>query len=152
MEFFQNKRNKIFVLFIVLLLGVILLIAGKNEGNDANVADGGVTLATQYKAELERTAASMCTSFVGIDGAQVNITFDGTMSCVYAKNSEGSYGGTYFSSGGEPLFLKYDYPDIVGCVVICTGTERSDVKLELTQMLSSYLGISTNKIYIGYGS
>ncbi|MBQ2863545.1 MAG: hypothetical protein IJE84_05145 [Clostridia bacterium] len=109
-------------------------------------------MALNYKAELERTASSMCASLPGIESARVNITFDSTMGMVYAKNSEGSYGGTYFSSGGDPLFLKYEFPQILGCAVICTGSGTGDTSLEITRMLSAYLGISTNKIYVGFGS
>ena len=138
------------ILLVIIILGVVLLLAGNQEKPDTQENNDGIALASAYKDELERTASSMCASLKGIDTAQVNITLEGGMTYVYAKNSEGSYGGTYFSSGGDPLFLKYDYPKIVGCAVVCSGVINSESKLELTRMMSAYLGIPTSKIYVGY--
>lgn len=142
-----NSKSIIFI-GVAVLVGFLFLFLGDNEKQD-NTSDPGMALAAEYKSEIERTASSMCSSINGVDSARVNITLEGGMSYVYAKNSEGSYGGTYFSSGGDPLFLKYDYPKIVGCAVVYSGSLTSDVKLELTKMMSAYLGISSSKIYVG---
>ena len=145
------KHGLIIGVGVCVALGVILMtIGGTGNATKAEVEDTGIVLANNYRCELERICAFMCSSTEGVESANVNITLDGGMKCVYAKNSEGSYGGTYFSSGGEPLFLKYDYPEIKGCAVMCSGALTDQKKLELTQMLCAYLGISSNKIYIGY--
>ena len=148
-----NKKDSMkfiaLILFLLLCAGIIFLFSNSGE-EDKKDYTGGLDIALQYKSELERTASSMCAQLPGVDGAQVNLTFDGGVSYVYAKNSEGSFGGTYFSSGGDPLFLKYEYPKIVGCAVVCNTKISSQTKLELTNMMSSYLGISTSKIYVGY--
>lgn len=149
MSFLSGKKHIYIICIILFVAGIILVIVDKDDKSQDKAEVDGISTASVYKAELERTCASMCASLVDIDTAVVNIMLDGTMKSVYAKNSEGSYGGTYFSSGGDPLLLKYDYPDIVGCAVICKGNMSDKVKLELTNMLSAYLGISTNKIYIG---
>lgn len=150
MEFLKGKKHLFFVCIVLLIFGVVLVIFDKEAGRSELVEGDGISTASVYKAELERTCASMCASFVDVDTAVVNIMLDGTMKSVYAKNSEGSYGGTYFSSGGDPLLLKYDFPDIVGCAVICRGNSSDTVRLEMTNMLSAYLGLATNKIYIGF--
>jgi len=143
------SRKNITILLFAFLLGVSLLVFSSNDNEDEQMDDRGITLSQNYKSELERTAASMCAQIKGVDTVQVNITLDGGMSYVYAKNTEGSFGGTYFSSNGDPLFLRYEYPEIIGCAVVCTGAVNSDVKLELTKMLSAYLGVSSAKIYVG---
>lgn len=143
------SRNKIGLLIIAIIIGIVFLIIDTDQTKQEDADDRGITLSQSYKSELERTAASMCAQIKGVDSVQVNITLDGGMSYVYAKNTEGSYGGTYFSSGGDPLFLKYEYPKIIGCAVVCSGSINSDIKLELTQMMSAYLGISSTKIYVG---
>ena len=142
------SSKSIFILAAAVMAGFVLLFVGGGEKAETT-DDAGMSLAAEYKSELERTASSMCASINGVESARVNITLEGGMSYVYAKNSEGSYGGTYFSSGGDPLFLKYDYPKIVGCAVVYSGAVTSDVKLELTKMMSAYLGISSSKIYVG---
>lgn len=151
MQFFTDKR-KILVFALLILVGIGLILLGDKDDQRSDEVLEGVDMALSYKSELERTASSMCASLPEIEGARVNITFDSTVGMVYAKNSEGSYGGTYFSSGGDPLFLKYEFPQIVGCAVICTGTGTSYTSLEITRMLSAYLGIPTNRIYVGFGS
>ncbi|MEE1356292.1 MAG: hypothetical protein UHG68_01865 [Clostridia bacterium] len=143
------KKNLLIVIAAV-ALGVLLLFFGSSDTEVSSGEDNTITLASEYRAELERTAASMCASIKGVESAQVNITLEGGMAYVYAKNSEGSYGGTYFSSGGDPLLLQYDYPQIIGCAVVCSGAVSTQTKLEITQMMSAYLGISTSKIYVGY--
>ena len=143
------SRKTITLLIIAMLAGIVILIIGSDKTEEKNSDDRGITLSQSYQSELERTAASMCAQIKGVDTVQVNITLDGGMSYVYAKNTEGSYGGTYFSTGGDPLFLKYEYPKIIGCAVVCTGSIDSETKLELTRMMSAYLGISSAKIYIG---
>ena len=144
------KRNLVVMTIVCVTVGLVLLLFGKNESNVTNTDSSGIVTAEEYRAELERICAFMCSSLEGIETANVNITLDGGMRCVYAKNSEGSFGGTYFSSGGEPLFLKYDYPEIKGCAVMCSGSVNSQTRLELTDMLCAYLGIKSNMIYIGY--
>ncbi len=148
LKLFSPKSIVIVLIFII--LGVAFLLFGTSEGENTQQNDNGILLASEYKMELERTASYMCASLSGVETASVNITLSGGMTYVYAKNSEGSYGGTYFQSGGDPLFLKYNYPEIIGCAVVCSGAVNSELKLELTQMMSAYLGIPTNKIYIGY--
>ena len=149
MNIFSEKKSAYIICAALLILGVFLVIYDKDNDKKTDT-DDGLTVAVGYKSELERTCASMCVSFSDVRSAQVNITLEGTMKSVYAKNSEGSYGGTYFSSGGDPLLLKYDFPSIIGCAVICKGSESDTLRLELTNMLSAYLGIPSNKIYIGF--
>ncbi len=145
------KQGLIIGVVACLIVGVIMLSLGNaKDKTTADTDDEGISVANSYRSELERICAFMCSSMEGVESANVNITLDGGMRCVYAKNSEGSYGGTYFSSGGEPLFLKYDYPEIKGCAVMCSGVLTEQRRLELTEMLCAYLGISSNKIYIGY--
>ena len=144
------KRNLVVMTIVCVTVGIVLLLFGKNESTVTKTDSSGIVTAEEYRAELERICAFMCSSLEGIETANVNITLDGGMRCVYAKNSEGSFGGTYFSSGGEPLFLKYDYPEIKGCAVMCSGSVNSQTRLELTDMLCAYLGIKSNMIYIGY--
>ena len=146
----SDKKGRYLILGLIILIGIVFVLIGKEDKTTESQNKDGVVLALEYKAELERTAAYMCSTISGVEAASVNITLDGSMSCIYAKNSEGSYGGTYFSSGGEPLLLKYDYPEIVGCAVICNRNITDKARLELTSMLSAYLGISSNKIYVGY--
>ena len=145
------KRGWLLSVGICVILGILMLTYGNSDDDQyRNNDETGIILADEYRSELERICAFMCSSMEGVETAHVNITLDGGMRCIYAKNSEGSYGGTYFSSGGEPLFLKYNYPEIMGCAVMCSGTITDQRKLELTEMLCAYLGISSNKIYIAY--
>lgn len=144
------KRSLAVMTAVCVSVGLILLLFGKKDSTAEQTDNSGIVTAEEYRAELERICAFMCSSLEGVESANVNITLDGGMRCVYAKNSEGSFGGTYFSSGGEPLFLKYDYPEIKGCAVMCSGSVNSQTKLELTAMLCAYLGIKSNMIYIGY--
>ena len=147
--FFSKKTLIILLSVASLALAFIYVGTGKSTEPEKDESYD-LVLANTYKAELERISASMCTQIHGVETARVNITFDGGMTSVYAKNSEGSMGGTYFSSGGDPLFLKYEYPKVVGCVVVCTGSIGADTELELTKMMSAYLGISSSKIFVGY--
>ena len=147
-KFALLNTKSLVVIFLVIIFGIVMLVVS-GDGESDKKDESGLDLASEYRSEIERIASSMCSSIKGVESARVNITLEGGMSYVYAKNSEGSYGGTYFSSGGDPLFLKYDYPKIVGCAVVYSGVETSDVKLELINMMSAYLGISSTKIYVG---
>ncbi len=144
------KRSLAVVTAVCICAGLLILLFGSGSDDVDDTDGGGIISAEEYRAELERKCSYMCASLDGIEAADVNITFDGGMKCVYAKNSEGSFGGTYFSSGGEPVLLKYDYPEIKGCAVMCSGLVNDQTKLELTSMLCAYLGIKSNMIYIGY--
>ncbi len=144
------KKTSVIIAVLILLGFLLIYIGGESKKISDKESSDDLSLANNYRAELERISASMCTQIKGVESAKVNITFDGGMTSVYAKNSEGSMGGTYFSSGGSPLFLKYEYPKVVGCVVVCTGDVGDTTRLELTEMMSAYLGISSAKIFIGY--
>lgn len=142
-------KSKYIFLVILFALGVFLLTCDF-DSKETSVDSIHISMADEYKRELERVSASMCSSIEGVESARVSITLDGSVSCVYAKNTEGSYGGTYFQSGGDALFLKYTYPQIIGCAVVVKGRKSTDYKLEITNMMSAYLGISANKIYVGF--
>ena len=139
----KKHKSKI-IISLLALLGIALILLGSSSFNSEKDTD--CFSSTAYASELEKKLESFLKNVDGINNVDVIVTLDISNEKVYAKN-ESSY-DYILSSKGDPIKIAEIYPCVRGVAVACTNGHNDNVKKEITELISSYLGISSNRIKI----
>jgi hypothetical protein len=139
----KKYKSKI-IIAIFAIVGILLILLGSIGFKDSKTNNSFSV--SSYTNEIEKKLESFLKNVDGIDRVDVIVTLDISNEKVYAKN-EGAY-EYIFSSNGDPISIAEIYPYVRGVGVACTNGQNDYVKKELTELISSYLGISTNRIKI----
>ena len=124
----KRHRNKIIISSLV-ILGVILIVIGTVSGKS------GSNEYEKYVDSIEAKLEDFLKSVDGINEAKVIITLEESES----EKNEGIFGE---NSKSEPV------PKVRGVAVACTNGDNYEVQNKITMLVSSYLGVPTNKIKI----
>ena len=139
----KKHKNKIIV--IILVLAGVLLILFSSIKLDKNDSKNEFS-ATTYTKELEKKIESFLKDVDGIKNARVILTLECSSEHIYAKN-DASY--DYFvSSNGNLVEITEVFPVVRGVAIACTNGDDDYVKMKVTEIISGYLGISSNRIKI----
>lgn len=128
----KANKNKIIVLSL-LLFGVIFIFAG-SFGGKSNDLDSH----EEYTKKLEKKIEDFLKEVDGIKDATVIITLE-------EYNSNGNEPDGMFSGSGEQ---ESSLPRVRGVAVACTNGDNYEMQIKITEIVSKYLGIPTNKIKI----
>ena len=145
----MSGRKKLILFAALGALGVLLVVigalGGKNETNAAKNAENDFDDA--YIAYLENKICNIVEKVTGDAGAAVIVTCDGGQERVYLS-SDGEY--VTARSGGEtsPVLSRNLYPMITGVSVACRGGGDSVTRKKLIDVVSTALGIPSNRICI----
>lgn len=125
-QIFNKKRS---YLIILLLAGIILLFVSNGL---LNTKEKGETNNTPQEFELcekrcEERVASILRQIVGIRDASVMVTLDQIPS-------------------------NKERPHVRGVAVVCQGEETPDLRLRVVMLISSALGVTSDKIYVTFTS
>lgn len=130
---------------LLIILSLILPVKSESNGETAEF----------YSKQLEEKIASLLSDVKGAGKVSVLLTLDCGGESVLAENSEtsGEKRATDIlvingKSGDEPVKLKEIFPKVRGVAVVCDGGDNVDVKNKITELLSSALGIPTNRITV----
>ena len=137
---FKKHKNKIIISSLV-VLGILLIAIGSFDL--PNKKDNSPNLYTQA---LEEKIEIFLKNVDGINEAKVILTLDTSNENVYAQNSNGL--DYILTNDGKPISITEIYPTVRGVAVACTGGDRDDIKIKVTELISAYLGISSNRIKI----
>lgn len=137
---FKKHKNKIIVSALV-ILGVLFITIGSFDF--PNKKDASPTLYTQA---LEEKIENFLKNVDGISEAKVILTLDTSNENVYAQNSSGL--DYILTTDGKPISITEIYPTVRGVAIACTGGDRDDIKIKVTELISAYLGITSNRIKI----
>lgn len=139
------KKSKL-ILVIIAIIGVALLILPLPKTVNVSSDQNEVSYYTEY---LEKRLEKLISEMNGIERVSVFLTLENNGENVYAQNSNNS---EYVIIGGkdeeEGLVLKEIKPSVRGVAVVCNGGDSVAVKEKITLLLSSSLGIPTNKISV----
>ncbi len=143
------------IILLAALVGIVLIIIGslneadknqKTQEKDITVMDGENS--DEYAKSLESRLEELISKINGAGKVSVMVTLKSSGEYQYAQDKIGS-GSEYVINEGSPVLLRLDYPGIAGIAVISENKNISEsLKLELINMLSALLGISSNRIYV----
>ena len=125
-QIFNKKRS---YLIILLLAGIILLFVSNGF---LNTKEKDETNNTPQEFELcekrcEERVASILRQIIGIRDASVMVTLDQIPS-------------------------NKERPHVRGVAVVCQGEETPDLRLRVVMLISSALGVTSDKIYVTFTS
>ena len=151
-------KNKKFILIILLLsVAVILLICSdgsknkevplENSKNYFDAMEYISSIENKIKNMTEQVTGSVATVSVGIKSSGEYVyAFDESKSdssekseCVIIRDNE---------NNNSPIYIGYSLPEISGIAIVCEGGEKTEIKLRITNMISTAFGISSNKIFV----
>ena len=139
-----KKYKNIIIISILVIVGILLIIISSIDCSSKKEDENIDSLS--YVASLEKKIEGFLKKIDGIKDAKVIISLDSTNETIYAQNENNlSY---ILSNNGEPIIITEIYPTIRGVAVACTNGDNDYIKMQITELLSSYLGISTNRIKI----
>lgn len=147
---------------IVLLAGVLLLASGGRGAQEtaasADVTEGGAAFDL---AAFEQTLCDKLAAVDGVGRVQLMLSLEQSGEAVYAVNTRQTTGmdssqsyesdltilsdGSY---GEKPVTVKNLLPTFRGAVVLCDGADNAQVRLAVTQAVSTVCGIGTDKVTV----
>lgn len=141
----KKHKNKI-VIASIAILGILLIILGSINTNKERKEEFKYE---EYTENLEKKIEKFLLNVDGINKVEVIVTLDTSSEQVYAQNQSNYDFITIDSKNGEsPVNITEIYPTVRGVAVACTNGSNPTVKMEVTKLISSYLGISSNRIEI----
>ena len=139
---FKKYKNKIIISSLV-IVGIILIIISSidcSSSNDKTISS------TEYENVLEKKIESFLINVQGIKKAKVIVTLDTYSEKIYTQNTNSL---NYIPiNDGKSIATAEIFPTIRGIAVACTNGNNDNVRMQITELLSAYLGISSNRIKI----
>lgn len=146
---------------------ILLLIAANGLGGKKAATDSVLSGSEDYVQQLQKQLEDILSQGAGVGKVAVMITLETGVESVYAQqydqtesHSEASgqtttkteSANTFVTVGSgsaqQPLELKQVQPKIRGVLVVCSGAGSDNVKLWITEAVSTLLDLSTNRIAV----
>jgi hypothetical protein len=128
----QWKKRPLVVLLALVGL-VCLLFGGLRLGSrDEKPSASGETDDEAYRLMLEERLVALLCEIDGVGAPEVFVTLE--------RGEENRYSGSKLLSS-EP-------PRVLGVAVVCRGGGKSELRSELTQLISALFGIGAHRIHI----
>lgn len=167
-----GKKGNKWILWIGILGAGILLALGfvGESGDEAATAAVGRTelTAQQYEQALEQRLMQLLSQVEGAGAVSVMVTLESTEQTVYAQawqessdttqtqqqsiSQRSSYAAEYvlMDTGGDeaPLTETTLQPTVKGVAVVCAGAQDVGVVSRITALISTVLGIPSNRICV----
>lgn len=147
---------------IVLLAGVLLLASGGHGTKEETVSSDPSAEPASF--DLDAFEQTLCDKLAAVDGVgrvELMLSLEQSGEAVYAVNTRQTTGmdssesyesdltilsdGSY---GEKPVTVKNLLPTFRGAVVLCDGADNAQVRLAVTQAVSTVCGIGTDKVTV----
>ena len=151
-----TKKLK-FEVILIIILAVILIgvLIFSNGFSVSKLFNNSTTVNSSYQQNLETQLESLISNLDGAGKVKVMVTFLGSESEVLAKNVESIEENgviktveTIITVSGKPYVTKTENPEIKGVIIICEGGENLTVKMNITEIITTALNVSADKIRI----
>lgn len=151
---FMKTKGRLWLLLGGAMLGVLLLLVGgmgstaKEEVDTPDAIVERVAELQGYEAQLERELEAICEAVSGVGETEVMITFESGYTVQYQKNGDNDPATVGTGSNEEALFRTLLPPAVAGVGIVCRGGNNPTVRETLTELISTTLGIPSNRVYI----
>ena len=136
------------ILAALVILGVCLIAFSSISAHGKEAESDEISY---YTSMLEERVEKLILEMDDVERVSVLITLENSGETIYAQNqSSSSSEYVLFSSndGKSGLKLAEINPTVRGVAVVCSNGDNIKVKEKITAMLSSALGIPTNRITV----
>lgn len=145
LSFIKNKTN--LMVIGVIIIGIIFMTAFSGAGGEKKEAD----IKTTDTDILEEKLCRILSDIEGAGDVSVMITYEGTgeKNIAYEKSQrENSYDEKAVMSGGEPMILNEEYPEVRGVIVTAQGADNASVRRAISECVSAILDVDAHRICI----
>ena len=132
-------------ILLTLVLGILLVfLSGREKSgtSDTETESKDDFSFEHYEEEMEERLEGLVSRIDGVSSVSVMVLLDQSYEDVGERDS-------FSSPIGETSGNTRVAPKVRGVAVVCRGGERADTRKEIISLLSSLLGLSTNRIYVG---
>ena len=153
-EIFKGKWSpKLLVAVLGVVLGVVLMLAGGIGGGGKSEGASGTDarLAEDYREQVEARVRDLCRSVDGVGDVKVMVTVSGGYRYLYAEDSRGECMTVGSGSSERAVVRSVLAPDVVGVGIVCEGARDAALEAVLVDLVSSTLGIGTNRVVVTSG-
>ncbi|MBQ8357816.1 MAG: hypothetical protein IJX39_08445 [Clostridia bacterium] len=153
---FVKTKGKLWLLVGGVIVGVFLLLVGSGIGeqeststdtNEGATYEDAADLAAYEKA-LEAELEALCESVAGVGNADVMVTLGSGCRVVYVTDENGEVETTGTGSAQKPVYRTLQPPTVVGVGVVCKNGDNAHIQKTLTDLISTTLGITSNRVCI----
>ena len=154
---FLRAKGKLWLLVGGVIVGAFLLLVGSGVGTQSKDTDAlaeetalcenAEDLAT-YQKQLEHELEALCESVAGVSQADVMVTLGSGCRVVYVTDENGEIATTGTGSTQRAIYRTVQPPTVVGVGVVCKGGDNAHVQQALTDLISTTLGITTNRVFV----
>ena len=152
-------RYKYAALVVLIGAGLLLWPSGKGGTEKTLRQQSGTEETRDIQAEMEDILGTVS----GVGQVKVMLTVDSDGERQLAQDTELTYSGSVespedYSRRSETVLTDGDgdgtvvtrtlYPTYRGALVVCQGGDRADVRLAVTEAVSSLTGLSTDRITV----
>lgn len=151
---FIKAKGRLWLLLGGAVLGVLLLLLGgtgeRGEGEvvSTETSKERVGEIAAYEAKLEKELEAICEAVAGVGECEVMVTLAGGYTVQYASDGDGNPATVGTGSSEEAIFRTMLPPAVSGVGIVCRGGNLPSVRQTLTDLVSTTLGISSNRVYI----
>ena len=148
------KTRKMAIAVIGLGLGVVLLLFGSfgGLGSGEEAEEVAAFDAEVYREQVEERIARLCSAVRGAGKVHVFVTLSGGYEYIYSVDDKGECVTVGSGSSEHAVVEQIRAPEIAGVGIVCTGASQSAVREALLELVSSSLGIGTNRIVVTAGN
>ncbi len=153
-KWMQGENRRLLVIPILLLIGSYLLLSpgGTKASRKGDTSDQAQETFSAYEQSLEKRLESLLSCVEGAGKTQVMVTLESTQLNVYATDVRDSMGGMeqthILLEDGGALTETVETPEVGGVAVVCEGGGNATVAAQITEIVSSLLGLSTGRISV----
>ncbi len=164
-----QKTGTVRVIVLTGLAGMaLILFSGLQSHADTDYtpadaelsADCALPDADVYRSDLEDRLTMLLTRMDGVGNVSVMLTVGGSAEQVFAEEvkqsdsdhasqSESAFVITKNGGNESALISETRYPAVTGAAILCSGGSHAVIREQVTQAVSTVLGIPANQIYVG---
>lgn len=152
---YVRAKGKLWLLVGGVIAGVLLLLLGNGFGESSETSaetekstlEDAADLAA-YQKNLESELEAICESVAGVSQADVMVTLGSGCRVIYATNEKGEVETTGTGSAQQPVYRTVQPPIVEGVGVVCKGGDNPHIQSTLTDLISTALGITSNRVCI----
>ena len=155
------ERYKYAVLVALVGVGLLLIPTGTRPDTEITPQQ---TQTTSDSSDLQRQMEEILAAMSGVGQVKVLLTVDSDGERQLAQSTELCYSGDVSApndysrrsetvlvdgdGGEETIVVKTVYPTYRGALVVCTGGDRAEVRLAVTEAVAALTGLSSDHITV----
>jgi len=151
-----KENKKIAIILILAVLTIVLIVASELIPNEKEeIIEEVKDIEYSYAENLETKLSTMISNINGAGNTKVLVTLKSSSESVYAYDSnvnddKQEYKYILLKNGStqDGLLLKMTAPEIRGVAVVCEGASSATVRKDITDMITSVLDISSNRVSV----